>query len=259
MKYVIDKKKRYPDSADFKLYRIRALHDFGQVKAGQLGGYVADESCLSQEGTCWVHDQSAVYAGAVVTDHAQIRGGSAVFDSARVSGHANVDGYPYQPSEIHGNSHICEAAKVVASDIKNCKVSGAASLTDCRLVDSKVSGHAIVVGLHEYEIELGGHFYFHQPDPSDEPLDVTEQHGERVGVTAIEHGQTTFTECHPLDVLRVVRALAKGRPLRLNSRPAFGETSFLVGDGLQVFLQIMRPHYLHQLNGLVEGLAESHQ
>jgi hypothetical protein len=42
------------------LYQIRALKDFGDVKAGDLGGYIEQESNLSQDGECWIKDGTAV-------------------------------------------------------------------------------------------------------------------------------------------------------------------------------------------------------
>ena len=36
------------------LHRIKALKDFGDVKEGQLGGFVESSSNLSYEGNCWV-------------------------------------------------------------------------------------------------------------------------------------------------------------------------------------------------------------
>ena len=36
------------------LYRIRAVKSFPGVKAGELGGYVAGEHNLSQDGICWI-------------------------------------------------------------------------------------------------------------------------------------------------------------------------------------------------------------
>ncbi|HEY5086833.1 MAG TPA: hypothetical protein VII66_05660 [Gemmatimonadaceae bacterium] len=55
------------------LYRIRALKDFGNVKAGNLGGFVRSERNLSQLGDCWVADDAQVYDDAVISDAAQIR------------------------------------------------------------------------------------------------------------------------------------------------------------------------------------------
>lgn len=43
-----------------KLYHIRALRDFGDVKAGEIGGYVQGENNLSQEGNAWVYGDAEV-------------------------------------------------------------------------------------------------------------------------------------------------------------------------------------------------------
>ena len=46
-----------------KFYRIKALRNFKniadgrEIKKGELGGYVLDESVLSQEGTCWIGEK----------------------------------------------------------------------------------------------------------------------------------------------------------------------------------------------------------
>ena len=42
------------------LYRIKALIDFGDVKAGDFGGYVEKEENLSQYGSAWVSDNARV-------------------------------------------------------------------------------------------------------------------------------------------------------------------------------------------------------
>ncbi|BAM63107.1 hypothetical protein [Edwardsiella phage IW-1] len=36
------------------LYRVKALKDFGDVKAGDIGGYIEGEHNLDHAGTCWV-------------------------------------------------------------------------------------------------------------------------------------------------------------------------------------------------------------
>lgn len=38
----------------FILRRIKALRDFGDVKAGDLGGFIEKESNLSHDGNAWV-------------------------------------------------------------------------------------------------------------------------------------------------------------------------------------------------------------
>lgn len=69
-----------------KLYRIRALRDFGDVKAGDIGGYIEKESNLSQYGYAWV------YGDAWVSGSAWVYGDARVSDNARVSGNAQVSG-----------------------------------------------------------------------------------------------------------------------------------------------------------------------
>ena len=49
------------------LHRIRALRDFGSVRAGDLGGWVESEENLSHEGDCWVYGHAQVHGDAQVS------------------------------------------------------------------------------------------------------------------------------------------------------------------------------------------------
>ena len=61
------------------LYRIKALVDIGDdVKAGDLGGYVAGEGNLSHEGNAWVYGDASVYGNARVYDNAMVYGDAMV-------------------------------------------------------------------------------------------------------------------------------------------------------------------------------------
>jgi hypothetical protein len=72
-----------------RLFRIRAVRDFGGVRRGELGGYIEDEAKLCHRGDCWVHDVAQVYGpGAVVRGNARVRGESWVL--GRVEGDAEV-------------------------------------------------------------------------------------------------------------------------------------------------------------------------
>lgn len=48
------------------LKRIRAAIDFGNVKAGDIGGWIEKESNLSQMGSAWVYDDARVCGDAQV-------------------------------------------------------------------------------------------------------------------------------------------------------------------------------------------------
>lgn len=56
------------------LYRIRALKDFNDVKAGDRGGWIESEDNLSQKYTCWVYDNSKVFDEATIKECSVVRG-----------------------------------------------------------------------------------------------------------------------------------------------------------------------------------------
>ena len=72
------------------LHRIKALKDFGDVKKGDLGGWLENESNLSQEGNCWVSENAAVYGAAWVSDDAQVHGNARVYGTAWIVGDASI-------------------------------------------------------------------------------------------------------------------------------------------------------------------------
>ena len=57
-----------------KLFRIKALVDFGDVKAGELGGYLEKEENLDHDGDAWVFDNARVYGDARVFGDASVSG-----------------------------------------------------------------------------------------------------------------------------------------------------------------------------------------
>ena len=56
------------------LYRIQALRDFGNVKEGDIGGYIESEKNLSQDGNAWVSGDARVYGNACVYGNARVYG-----------------------------------------------------------------------------------------------------------------------------------------------------------------------------------------
>jgi len=94
--------------------RVKALKDFtlitGEtVKKGDFGGFVDSEDCLSQEGNCWIMDDSyvfgKVFGNAVIKDFAKVYGdvsGNAIVKdngsvgtNATVTGNAVVQAFQY--------------------------------------------------------------------------------------------------------------------------------------------------------------------
>lgn len=65
-----------------KLFRIKALVEFGSVKAGELGGYAEKEENISQDGNAWVSGDAKVSDNAEVSgdaDYALVKGFGAEF------------------------------------------------------------------------------------------------------------------------------------------------------------------------------------
>ena len=54
-----------------KLFRIRALVEFGDVEAGELGGYVEKESNLGHDDNAWVYDNAQVSDDAQLSSEAR--------------------------------------------------------------------------------------------------------------------------------------------------------------------------------------------
>ena len=66
------------------LHRIRALADFGDVKAGELGGWIEKEENLSHNGDAWVYGDAQVYGDAWVHGNAEICKTSDYFTSGPI-------------------------------------------------------------------------------------------------------------------------------------------------------------------------------
>ena len=96
---------QYIEVCGKKLYRVQALKDFDNVKAGDTGGYIESESNLSQYDNAWVFGDAQVYGyalvcgnawvsdNALVYGYALVCGNAWVFGNARVFGNAQVYGY----------------------------------------------------------------------------------------------------------------------------------------------------------------------
>lgn len=74
------------------LHQIRALMDFGNVKIGDLGGWIESEKNLSQDGNAWIYGNARVYDRAWVYGDARVYGNAEIYGDARVYGGAGVYG-----------------------------------------------------------------------------------------------------------------------------------------------------------------------
>ena len=121
-----------------ELHRIKALNSFGNIKEGDLGGWIESEKNLSQDGDAWVYDNAKVRGNATISGDATIEDYAKVSGNAVVSGNATVRGN----AKVRGNATIEDYAKVyddaIVSD--NAIVSGNAT----------ISGNATVSGKEDF-------------------------------------------------------------------------------------------------------------
>ena len=108
------------------LYRIEALKDFGEIKKGDKGGFIASENNLAHEGDAWVSDNARVYGDACVfgcacvydnawvSGNGQVSGNASVCGNARVYNHACVhgDARVYGDALVRGDACVCGDAEI---------------------------------------------------------------------------------------------------------------------------------------------------
>jgi len=112
-----------------ELWQIRALRDFADVKAGDLGGYVESENNLQHQGDCWIYGggTARAYESATIAENAVLRHNASASGACLINGNA----------ELSGLSHVC----------RNALVSGLAKVTDGIISEeAQVTGQVRIVG-----------------------------------------------------------------------------------------------------------------
>ena len=126
------------------IYRIKALKDFGDVKVGDIGGFIEKEENLSHEGPCWIYGDAMVYHNAKVKDNAIVRDYAHVYNDAEVLQNAIVEGHTrvFDQCFVFGNARIKDNANVFGHG----RVNGFAIIQDNATVfdNARVYGESIV-------------------------------------------------------------------------------------------------------------------
>ena len=123
-KYSVLRSKRYclPEvDREINGYTIKALRSFGNIKKGDVGGFIQTTKNLSTDplSKCWVGVDCAVIGDAKVVDDAKIKTGSIVSGNAVVSDYAVV----CKDSTIGGSAKIKERSIVSSSCVIDSNVS----------------------------------------------------------------------------------------------------------------------------------------
>lgn len=92
------------DHMGIELHRIESISNFGNVKKGDIGGFIAREGNLSVVDNAWVSDDAIVFGNAKVLGNATVSDDAWVFCDAMVYGNAR----------IFGNTQICGDSRVTS-------------------------------------------------------------------------------------------------------------------------------------------------
>lgn len=137
---------------DFILYRIRAIRNFGKIKAGDLGGWIEHEENLSHNGNCWVADEAKVFEKAVVYEDAHIYDNAEIFGKALIYGNAKVydNAQVYDSAGITDYTHIYDCALIHgnATILGNSKIYNTAQVFEQAIIreNAQIFGNVIVRG-----------------------------------------------------------------------------------------------------------------
>lgn len=140
------------------LHRIKAVKNFGSVKAGEFGGWIENEKNLSQDDNAWIYseamvlDNAKVFGNAKILGNAHIFGNAKVFDSARVYYYARVygDAIVHNNAIVYDNAIVSDNAMVYdyAEVCENAKVCDNAEVYGLTRIfgNAKIFGNATIKG-----------------------------------------------------------------------------------------------------------------
>lgn len=133
-----------------KLYQIKALRDFAEIKKGELGGWIESTNNLSQEEDCWVGGNAYVMNNAFVCGKARVYDNALVVDSSWVDDNARVYGFAQISGSvgIRGNVEVSEYTQV-QGEVElggRVKVAGNAIITGCAEINEDVT----ITHSHQY-------------------------------------------------------------------------------------------------------------
>ena len=142
------------------LKRIVALKDIVDDKGnvivhkGDRGGFVESLDNLSQEGTCWIYDDTCVYNGANVSDNAQLYGKVEVFNFSSILGNVTLKGkVKVKRSKISEDAKVFDNVNLINSNVYGkANIHGFATLIESEAFDEvEIFDHATLEKTKAYE------------------------------------------------------------------------------------------------------------
>ncbi len=113
------------------VYQIKALRDFGDVEAGDLGGWIDESSTLDHESDSWIYDNSMVFDGSTINSGSIIKNATGISDSV-------ISGTILIGCDIKEKSTIINSSLIFCTMVNSYALGS--TLDDCFCTDSSV-GH----------------------------------------------------------------------------------------------------------------------
>ncbi len=140
-------------------HRIQAIKDFGNVTAGEFGGWVESERNLSQSSDCWIAMEAKAYGGTEISDSARLTRKAIACGNSTICGNALVS----DESVIRGFTYLCGNVEVYGKSV----IDGDASLhrnvkvINAKVIDAKIYDSVIICdGAYVHgHIEINGNAY----------------------------------------------------------------------------------------------------
>lgn len=101
------------------LYRIQALKDFDDVKAGDKGGFIEYAENLSQKGNCWIYDDSIAMGSTWVERDAKVRRKSVIYNSVISESASIIESHVFAGSNVYGRTLVLKS-RVGGNSILDC-------------------------------------------------------------------------------------------------------------------------------------------
>lgn len=124
------------------LHRIKALKDFGDVVAGELGGWVEAERNLSQEGNCWINMEAKAYGYTEIRDNAVLTCGAIACENSTIGNDTLVT----DESVIRGFTCLCGNVEVSEESVIGgyARLHGNVIVIGAKVIDAEVYGSVII-------------------------------------------------------------------------------------------------------------------
>jgi hypothetical protein len=156
------------DGLSYDLFQIKALKNFTiswyntDILAGDLGGFVQSENNLSQEGSCWLFNDSVVINNAKVLNESVVKN-STIYNDATIKGSSNINtSVIYLCSEVNNSaiydSTIYDNSTVEDSFVKKSSVYENSFICKCKIDFSAISGCVCLNNIKLNDMKMFGNY-----------------------------------------------------------------------------------------------------